>query len=351
MQQIVDDLHRVETTFGDHSHLNQLRARARGLSGVAQSLCGGQSVATSGRWFAEPSQTLLFFDWDDTLFPTEELFHRWMLPTDAAEWDQIQLTERQHYDLQRWEDALYQFLCIALAKSERLVIVTNSRRPWVTDCVDCFAPRLKPLFQKDGNGPRVVYAREVFESKTRAPAAADPMYVDGDMTRDEIISQLTCWKFQAMKSEASAFYSKYRKQTWKNILSVGDMPYEHLAVQDLGMRRQGPSRERLRTKSVIFPQKMSISWMTMAWQWWKIALDLYVRYDGDFTLDVSDKPGLDRIALHADILQVPELAALDCPPQVINGSGAGLCPIEEEDEQLSTALTDLAVVVQTALEY
>merc|ERR1719335_199705 len=79
-------------TCGDEACFNNLRSRARALSGAAESLCGGQSSVTSGRWFAEPCQTLLFFDWDDTLFPTEEIFHRWNLTDQAAEWDHIQLT-------------------------------------------------------------------------------------------------------------------------------------------------------------------------------------------------------------------------------------------------------------------
>ena len=45
------------------------------------------------------------------------------------------------------------------------------------------------------------------------------------MTAEERQEQLTLAKYCAMKAEATAFYSR-PGQSWKNIMSFGDMPYE-----------------------------------------------------------------------------------------------------------------------------
>jgi len=301
----------------------------------------------------------LFLDWDDTLFPTTELFDRWGIPTDKRRWDEICLSDEQQRKLDMWEDAVYQFLCIALSRSERCFIVTNSRRPWVADCVKRFAPRLGSLFDREDRAPHVIYAREAFEEQQHTiPKAFEAKgtpakYVEAHMTEEEHAERCTAWKYAAMQQEANSFYSQYPNQTWKNILSVGDMEYEHFAVQDLTYKRKGPSRERLRTKSCVLPKDMSISFITVVWQWSKFILPLQVCYDGDFALDASDRKAaqFDRVRESARALNVPELLALDMPVNIIKGSGTDECLTEEECGKLSQALDDLAIVVQDALEY
>merc|ERR1712083_597092 len=161
----------------------------------------------------------------------------------------------------------------------------------------------------------------------------------------------TAWKYAAMEHEATSFYSQYPMQTWKNILSAGDMEYEFLAAQDLGFKRKGAPRERLRIKSLILPKNMSISFMTVVWQWCTIILPLCVGYDGDFTLDASDDAPINRLQEVARALRVPELMSLSMPKEITEGSGVNECQTEEEDEMLAQALNDLAIIVQDALEY
>ena len=98
-----------------------------------QSPCSVLSVASSGRQFAEPQQTLLFLDWDDTMFPCTELFHKRGLPRRSKDWttpDPELLAE-----LEPWRRAVKEFLGRACAISDRCVIVTNSRKPWVLHSV------------------------------------------------------------------------------------------------------------------------------------------------------------------------------------------------------------------------
>merc|ERR1712217_192299 len=169
------------------------------------------------------------------------------------------------------------------------------------------------------------------------------------MGPEEKEEQLTAWKYAAMKQETLSFYSRYPHQTWKNILSFGDRRYEHHALQELTFRREGPARERVRTKSYILPEAMSIGWMTMAWQYANIFFPIYIRYDGDFTLDESDRPGVHRMRENAQVFNMPELLDLTFPEEVNSGSGAAACPTQEESDALAAALDELTLMVQEAL--
>ena len=67
-----------------------------------------------------------------------------------------------------------------------------------------------------------------------------------------------------MKEETASFYSAYSGQTWKNVLSIGDMEYERDAVNELTFRRKKPFKksEHIRTKTIVLPTGPSISEIT-----------------------------------------------------------------------------------------
>ena len=48
--------------------------------------CSVLSVASSGHLYAEPGQTLIFLDWDDTLFPCHEIFSKRQYSKRTREW-------------------------------------------------------------------------------------------------------------------------------------------------------------------------------------------------------------------------------------------------------------------------
>jgi len=308
------------------------------------------SSATSGRWFAQAKQTLIFLDWDDTLFPTTELFHRWGLPSRSEEWATLALTPAQQQQIILWEDAVYQMLCVACGKSNRLSIVTNAKRPWVTDCIDRFAPRLKTLVERCSGGLNIVYAREAhadsrqYKDIARAPSPA--RYSAGDATSpEEQEAVLTAWKFTAMQQEAIAFYTQYPGQTWKNILSMGDAPYEHHALQEVAFLRVGPDRECLRTKSIIAASQQSISFMTLFLKLGAVLFPLYVAFDGDFTLDMS-RPG-DRREEHVRVFGIPDLWVEGTRADLISNADAS-APVALPDDD--SMLDEIAIVVQDALD-
>lgn len=299
----------------------------------------GETMVDSVRFWSEPSQTLIFLDWDDTLFPSTEVFDRWGISSRPETWDDLALTEEQEAGLEKWRSALFVYLRIACALSESCVIVTNAAPGWVASCLERFAPNLEPLFKRS-DGPRVVYARMEDLNRrnhTEASRGTPTRYSDNSLTELELEESLTKAKFAAMRREAKAFYSRYPHQTWKNILSVGDAKYEHNAAQDLAFTRQAPSaRENLRLKALLTTECPRLADLTYRLRLSSVLFPAYVSFDGDLDLDMNTPEELRAIACALDM---PELASV-----------IRQMPIREEDElSIDDDMDEMAVMVHNRL--
>lgn len=303
------------------------------------------SDASSGCLFAESTQTLLFLDWDDTLFPTSALFETWGLPRDAE--SDTELPRELAEQLETWRGALQDFLLAACALSERCIILTNSKRPWVHTCVRRFVPEIQLLLEQDDSvdtdqEPRlsVVYAREVLSSKKQRCQREASVRAVMHETRsyDEVAEQLTKAKRIAMKQEAKDFYSKYPGQTWKNIISVGDMAYEHVALQEVTFRRVSPAREQLRTKALTVPTSPTMGEITARLKCARLLLQPFVTFDGDLSIKLDGQE--DPLEVFGQALEMPEIRRLT---PLGYAWGWGTVPSAEE---LTSALRDLARIVQ-----
>jgi len=148
---------------------------------------------------------------------------------------------------------------------------------------------LAELFSNPERAPRVVYARECVkpsrrEQGSRLNVAQTPP------SDEELTEEMTKAKYAAMKQEAKRFYSQYPGQSWKNILSCGDMKYEHFAVQELSFKRVPIGKERLRTKSQLVPVEPTVSELALRLRFCKLMLPAYIFYDGDFEVDLQSAP-------------------------------------------------------------
>eukprot|EP00440_Ansanella_granifera_P072186 gb/GFBE01078334.1/.p1 GENE.gb/GFBE01078334.1/~~gb/GFBE01078334.1/.p1 ORF type:complete len:389 (+),score=90.50 gb/GFBE01078334.1/:1-1167(+) len=292
--------------------------------------------------FAEPSQTLIFFDWDDTLFPTTALCDQLKLNVQAG--DKSKLNDKQRHWLARWQEDLFQYLCVARTLGT-VVIVTNSRRPWVETTVTRYAPNLLPLFEA-ADGIKVVYAREVLEEqmkkrKIRADGPSPtkhPSVEDTDNKAERAQEQLMKAKLEAMRQQAKAFYKSYAGQSWKNILSLGDMWYEHEAAQELGFRRRPVTRERLRIKSILLPCDATLSEITLRLHFSRIMLPAYVQFDGDIRVDLQHSAN--PLQELSKALNMPSLAETGYP---LHAWGLGDEP--ENEEAFMEALGEVALAV------
>jgi len=149
-------------------------------------------------------------------------------------------------------------------------------------------------------------------------------------------------KLEAMKCIANEFYSKYPEQTWKNILSLGDMKYEHEAVQELAFSRRFMHRECLRTKAILLPRRATLSELTLRLQFSRLLLSAYVQHNGDLDLDL--RRAKDPLRAIATALGMPQLGDVPFPRHAW-----GRTPVPEE-RVAEQALVDVAVTLRDSLE-
>jgi len=304
------------------------------------------STSTSSCQFTEPTQTLIFFDWDDTLFPTTAIFDEWEVPT-GKELENAIIPEVLSKQLVRWCDALLKFLKAACCVTERCVIVTNSRRPWVQQCARRFAPDMLQLLESArtmgstvacGGSVRIAYANEAISRKRYRRDGIRPVMQELAPCDLELEEQLMKPKQDSMRKEAEDFYSRYSGQTWKNIISIGDMPYEHNALQEVTFRRVSPERERLRTKAVTLPTGPSVEEVTFRLELLTRLLPAFVHHDGDLSIELEALQ--DHLKVLATVLDIPEFADLTLP-----ASAWGHDP--EMNDAMEEALEEVCSKVQS----
>lgn len=176
-------------------------------------------------------------------------------------------------------------------------------------CVLRFVPEVMHLFESH-SGIHVIYAGEVAKKPKRRGGLRAVMQ-EVELKELEMHDQLTKAKLEAMRQAANDFYSKYPGQTWKNILSIGDMPYEHSAVQEMTFRRVAPARERLRTKAITVPSEPSVGEVTFRLELQARLLPAYVQYDGDLSIELEALQ--DHIKVLAPALDMSELTSVEFP--------------------------------------
>eukprot|EP00441_Pelagodinium_beii_P016624 CAMPEP_0197669456 /NCGR_PEP_ID=MMETSP1338-20131121/72023_1 /TAXON_ID=43686 ORGANISM="Pelagodinium beii, Strain RCC1491" /NCGR_SAMPLE_ID=MMETSP1338 /ASSEMBLY_ACC=CAM_ASM_000754 /LENGTH=357 /DNA_ID=CAMNT_0043249021 /DNA_START=53 /DNA_END=1126 /DNA_ORIENTATION=+ len=342
--------------FDQNERLISLDSTEAGTSIQSLSSCNQispNSFTSKSSWnrFAEPTQTLLFLDWDDTLFPTTELLDRLGMKAKGS----MQKAEVPHITdmagekaslVKEWQESLQRFLTVACENSSGVRIITNARRPWIEDSIEQYAPNLKPLFSQV-NGPKVIYAREVLREhrgvkKLRPISSSNPVKYALPEDRDKatlISEEMTSSKFEAMRREASRFYKSYPGQTWKNILSFGDINYEHDAVQEVGLRRRVAFPERLRIKSILLPSEPKLTESSLRLDFLRLMMPSFVAFDGDFFADLQES--IDPMWTVSKVLCLPQLNELDFPE---HAWGEGDAP---EEEEVQEALVNLATFLHS----
>jgi len=242
--------------------------------------------------FADPSQTFIVFDWDDTLFPTtyvrDDMKLCWQTPMKNQ-----RLLSREKTDilrnLQRCSDSCCSLLQDACC-SGKVVLVTLARSPWVTTSCDNFYPEVGEFIK--AMGIPVIYAQECDE-------------VEYDkLAMSSSAAEENCWaqvKGQAIAKLLQEFYSQYAGQSWKNIISIGDSDFERLGTQQATqdyMRQNGINRShtvelkghvyKVRTKTFKMLDQPSVEELAvelaLVQQW----VPLMTRLDNSFDVNLSD---------------------------------------------------------------
>jgi len=297
--------------------------------------CDCHSEVSSSQMFAEPSQTLIFLDWDDTICPTTFL----MSQPEFATKNVHESSDDMSRLLQYYQQILEEFLSASCALSDRCAIITNSRRPWVDTCVEKFFPALKEfmLEQQELGRLKIIYAGEVYMEQSKKHAAKSRPVCKVMRADCDNHEMLTAAKFYAMQQEASSFYSRYQGQTWKNILSFGDMPYEYAALQEVTWRRVGPVHEKVRTKAIILPARPSLSEILLGTQLLKVLLQTYINHDGDIDMNMQEAENPWKEL--SSCLRIPDMMKIAFPAHAWGRA----CP--PSLEEFSQAMDELAILL------
>jgi len=168
--------------------------------------------------FADPQQTVIVFDWDDTLFPTS-----WIRASEAISWRRPMNAQQLGTTPGMKEITAQLDNCCNLAASllrvsdtyGYTIIVTLAKPHWVTNSCDFFYKTVGSIIRQ--LKIPVVYAREFI---TQSPEALRAM------NEAQTMSFWSDAKGMAIKAKVESIYSQYPGQTWKNVISIGDSNFE-----------------------------------------------------------------------------------------------------------------------------
>jgi len=258
------------------------------------------SIASSrsdvDRW-SEPSETVIIFDWDDTLFPTSYM---------RRHTGSCRTIEAMHFHIGVVEELLR-----LAGRLGQVLIVTMASETWVSQCAEKHMPGCQDLFEEVG--AQVVTARSGVSKKQQRQACSN----------DRDPSQYL--KTRAMQRAIRDFYSRGRRRSWKNVLSIGDSSAERCALQDVIFRQMQRNRhgrwKECRCKTLMLMQEPSLAQLTAQLQRVTKSLPALVTHDGDVDaiLDCLDDvlrktgntPQLEAVV--ADMPQLPGSSHCDLP--------------------------------------
>lgn len=174
--------------------------------------------------YANADQTVVVFDWDDTLFPTTYIQDDLNLDVQTPMLQQrlggavLQLV---HSKMSICESRALDLLQTA-SKLAHVVVVTLASAGWVEMACENFYPRVGRWLEE--SQVPIVYAQE------RARTSETPYDKQAFQSDDEVERFWGLVKGRAISEEVEKFYSRYEGQSWKNILSVGDSSFERYGL-------------------------------------------------------------------------------------------------------------------------
>jgi len=203
--------------------------------------------------------TVIIFDWDDTLLASSFLSSRgYRLDTEMEKNNDHAMVEAQ---LRELESSVASLLTLA-QQYGTVHVVTNAETGWVQLSAQKFMPGLVPLLSKVS----VLSARSTFE----------PAHPDAPLK----------WKFFAFQEKLANHFSTEWKSTWaggkKNVISFGDSHVEREAV-----RAVTRGMASTRCKSVKFAERPSTEQLRRQLELVTNCFHYIHQHDGDLDLQLT----------------------------------------------------------------
>lgn len=209
----------------------------------------GNASPVPRRFASNPADTIIIFDWDDTLLASSYLSSKGYR-LDAP----LQPSGELEQDLRKLEAMVIQLLTLAMSYG-RTVIITNAETGWVQLSAQKFMPAVVPLLSKI----KVMSARSQYETS----------FPDSPQK----------WKFHAFSENISEAFPDSKRRGDRNILSFGDSHVEREAVQTVTKEMQETF-----TKSVKFVERPSTEQL---WRQLELVMNCFkdiCNHDGDLDL-------------------------------------------------------------------
>lgn len=197
------------------------------------------------------ADTMIIFDWDDTLLPTTWLAGQGLL-SDLER----PVTAEQAARLELLQVRVAETLQEAMKFGE-VVIITNAIDGWVQGSCERFFPELVDTVA----AIRTVSARSTCES---------------------LKLHMNQWKALAFEREIDEHYASLADGRVGNVISVGDSPFEHEALIGATKGLAG-----CRAKSVRLAERPSLRRLADEHELISGAFEEVAQYDGDLDVDVS----------------------------------------------------------------
>jgi len=172
--------------------------------------------------FNQPSDTVIIFDWDDTLFPTwfiSDVVVPCLPPGTKWDADAVLPSDSPFSEALAKHAQTVRALLSTARKTGRVGIVTLAQRPWVLSSAKRFWPGLDfEAVLKELDIP-IIYARECL----RRPMISQAKVEEG-------VNIFTIAKQAAM---LKALKKLYGRDPWKNVISIGDSIVERDAITEV----------------------------------------------------------------------------------------------------------------------
>eukprot|EP00933_Yihiella_yeosuensis_P046069 TRINITY_DN41537_c0_g1_i1.p1 TRINITY_DN41537_c0_g1~~TRINITY_DN41537_c0_g1_i1.p1 ORF type:complete len:243 (+),score=51.58 TRINITY_DN41537_c0_g1_i1:384-1112(+) len=199
-----------------------------GVEQEAQQQCSDdQANQDSEETRFSKKETLLIFDWDDTILPSSWVQRQGLRLDESSQ-------VKPHHREELAKVARVAATTLRTAKQlGTVVLITNAERGWIELSCMKFLPSLYPLLE----GVKLVSARTTYERSERCSSPLD-------------------WKVVAFENEIARFYGDALEAAdmRKNVLSLGDSVHEREAVM-----RATASLPNCRTKALKFVEHPDVT--------------------------------------------------------------------------------------------
>ncbi|CAE7486645.1 unnamed protein product [Symbiodinium sp. CCMP2456] len=236
-----------------------------------------RSAATSSGNWQQPDCTLIFLDWDDTLFPTtwlesKQAFQDWCR---SGAWRSEASPHLDAKDVAMLQDMEQAARAIVATASDlaHVCCVTLAQPPWQEVSMKVFMPKLYELWQD--LGIEVAYASQETDSRRYGSSAPAARAIVKDVNEQDDL-----FKQQQMQKKMKAMEKTVKRvfgQSWKNLISIGDGEAEWDALHDLAFKHVNPTSSRtqrqkeLRLKTVKLLEEPTCSLLQSQLQAWPSA--------------------------------------------------------------------------------